>query len=67
MSLDFNHLVDEGFHDSDSHLVVRCLLLVVDRNQIQMDNQEHSLDLQLVDDLLKNLAQLQKTLDDETR
>ena len=65
VSLDLDHLVDESLHDPDTHLVIARLVLVVDRYQVQMDAEKHSLDLQLVDQLLENLAELQQALDDE--
>lgn len=56
--------MDEGFDDADSHLIVGRLLLVVDGDQVQVDHDEDVLDLEFADKLLKDLAQLEQTLDD---
>ena len=66
MLLHLDHLVDERLHNSNTHLIVACLVLVIDRDQIQVDADEDALNVELVDELLKDLAQLQKALDDET-
>ena len=66
VALHLNHLMDQGLHDADTHLVIAGLRLVVDRDQVKVDAEKHSLDLELIDQLLKDLAQFEKALDDET-
>lgn len=66
MALDLDHLVDQGLHNADAHLVIARLGLVVDRDQVQMDAEKHTLDLELIDELLEDLAQFEKALDDQT-
>ena len=64
VSLDLNHLVNQGLHNANAHLVVARLGLVVDRDQVQMDAEKYSLDLKFIDELFKDLAQFEEALDD---
>ena len=67
MLFHLHHFMDEGLDDSDAHLVVARLVLMVDRDQIEVDADEDALDIKLVDQLLEYLAQLEQALDDEAR
>ena len=64
MALNLDHLVDQGLHNADTHLVIARLGFVVDRDQVQMDAEKYSLDLKFIDELLKDLAQFEEALDD---
>ena len=66
MALNLDHLVDQGLHNADTHLVVARLGFVVDRDQVQVDAEKYSLDLKFIDELLKDLAQFEKALDYQT-
>ena len=62
---DLNHLMDECLNDPNSHVIVRCLCLVINRDQVQVDHEQNSLNLELGDDFLENLAKLEQALDYE--
>ena len=57
VAFDLDHLVDEGLHDSDPHVIVGCLLLVVNRDEVQVNDKEDSLDLKIRDHFLQDFAQ----------
>lgn len=38
MLFDFDHLVDQCFNNADTHVIIRRLLFMIDRNQVQMDH-----------------------------
>ena len=57
--LNLDCLMDESLDDSNAHVIIRGLLFMVDRDQVQVNDEQNSVDFKLTDDFLEDLAELE--------
>ena len=64
-TLDRDQLMQHCLRDTNTHLIILCLVIVVDAKQILVNSQQYPVDLQHGCLLLDDLSQFEQALDHE--
>jgi len=66
ISLELNDLIDERLGDPGAQIIILCLLVQRDRDQVLVYSDHELLEINLLDQLIHVLRELEQALDDQT-